>query len=147
MLEKTSETPEGNFNKMRKAGLTIKQSKCKFTRNECEYLRHTVGNGKVHRLQAKVQAVQDFTQPITKKDVRAFLGLCGYYRRFIPDFSTIATSLTELTRKDKPNIIFWGKETQQSFQHLKDSLTHYPMLATPCGRGLSYCKQTLPILG
>ena len=90
-----------------------------------------MGNGKVHPLQAKVQAVQNFTRPITKKDVRAFLGLCGYYRRFIPDFSTIATPLTELTRKDKPNIIVWGKETQQSFQHLKDSLTHYPVLATP----------------
>ncbi len=116
--------------RLRKAGLTIKESKCKFARNECEYLGHTVGNGKVHPLQAKVQVVQDFTRPITKKDVRAFLGLCGYYRLFIPDFSTIATPLTELTRKDKPNIIVWGKETQQSFQHLKDSLTHYPVLAT-----------------
>ena len=90
-----------------------------------------MGNGKVHPLQAKVQAVQDFTQPITKKDFRAFLGLCGYYRRFIPDFSTVATPLTELTRKDKPNIVVWGKETQQSFQRLKDSLTHHPVLATP----------------
>ena len=101
--------------RLRKACLTIKESKCKFARNECEYLRYTVGNGKVYPLQAKVQAVQDFTQPITKKDVLAFLGLCGYYRHFIPDFSTIATPLTELTRKDKPNTIVWGKETQQSF--------------------------------
>ena len=105
--------------RLRKAGLTIKESKCKFARNECEYLGHTLGNGKVHPLQAKIQAIQDFNQPFTKKkDVRAFLGICGYYRRFIPDFSTIANPLTELTRKDKPNIIVWGKETQQSIQHL-----------------------------
>ena len=89
-----------------------------------------MANGKVHPLQAKVQAVQDFNQPIMKKGVHAFMGLCGYYRRFIPDFSTIATPLTELTRKDKPNTIVWGKETQQSFLRLKDSHTHYPVLAT-----------------
>ena len=75
--------------RLRKACLTIKESKCKCASNECEYLRHTLSNGKVHPLQAKVQSVQDFTQPITKKDVCAFLGLCGYYRHFIPDFSTI----------------------------------------------------------
>ena len=102
--------------------------------NECEYLGHTVGNRKVHPLQAKVQAVQDFTQPITKKDVRAFLGLCGYYRSFIPDFSTIATPLTELTRKDKPNTIVWDKEPQQSFQLLERLSYSLPCVShTPVG--------------
>ena len=79
----------------------------------------------------KYKSYKILPSPLRKKNVRAFLGLCGYYRRFIPDFSTIATPLTELTRKDKPNIIVWGKEIQQSFQRLKDSLTHYPVLAAP----------------
>ena len=121
--------------RLRKAG-HIKESKCKLVRMKCEYLGHTVGNVEVHPLQAKVQAIQNFTQLIMQKDVHAFLGVCGYYRRFIPDFSSIAIPPpppppTELTRKDNPNIIVWCKETQQSFQCLKDSLTHYPVLATP----------------
>ena len=58
--------------RLRNTGLTIMESKCKFTCNECEYLGHTVGNGKVHPLQAKVQAIQDFTHPNTEKDVCAF---------------------------------------------------------------------------
>ena len=122
--------------RLRKAGLTIKESKCKFARKECEYLVHTVGNGKVHPLQAKVQVIQDFTQPITKKNVHAFLGLCGYYCRFIPDFSTIANPLTELTRKDKPNIVVLGKKTQQSFQRLKDSYSLPCVSRTPVGEAL-----------
>ena len=59
--------------------------------NECKYLGHIVGYGKIGPMQCKVEAVQAFTRPTTKKQVRAFTGLCGYYRRFIPNISSIAT--------------------------------------------------------
>ena len=55
-------------------------------------------------MDCKVKAVKEYERPKTKKQVRAFLGLCRYYRRFIPSFSTVANSLTELTRKNKENV-------------------------------------------
>ena len=82
-------------------------------------------------MEAKVNAVRVFKQPKTKKDIRAFLELCGYYRRFIPDFSTIATPLSDQTKKDKPNKVIWSIQLETSFQKLKDSLTNYPELHTP----------------
>ena len=69
--------------------------KCNFSVNECKYLGHSIGKGKIRPMQCKVDAVQAFTQHTTKKQVIAFAGICGYYRRFIPNFSTIATPLTE----------------------------------------------------
>ena len=69
-------------------------------------------------MQCKVDAVQAFIQPTTKKQVRAFTGLCGYYRRFIPNFSTIATPLMELTRKRMDNKVKWTPPCEQSFQLL-----------------------------
>ena len=89
-----------------------------------------MGQGQVHPLVAKVRAVQEYTKPKTKKDVRAFLGLCGYYRRFVPNFATIATPLTNLTKKDRPNIE-WDDLTQHAFKWLKDSLSNYSILSTP----------------
>ena len=119
------------FQRLRDAGLTIKEGKCKFACNKCTYLGHTVGQGQVHPLVAKVRAVQEYTQPKTKKDVRAFLGLCGYYCRFVPNFATIATPLTNLTKKDRPNVVEWDDLTQHAFEWLKDSLSNYPILSTP----------------
>ena len=87
-----------------KVGLTIKESKCKFTHNQCEYLGRTVENGKGHPLQAKVQAIQDFTHPITKKQTL----LSWVYVVLLPFHSRLfhyCNPLTELIRKDKPNII------------------------------------------
>ena len=81
-------------------------------------------------MEAKVKAVKEFKQPKTKKDVRVFLGLCGYYRRFIATFSTIATPLSNLTQKEMPNRVIWTEQLETSFQELKDMLTNYPVLST-----------------
>ena len=117
--------------RIRQAGLRIKARKCNFAVNECKYLGHIVGKGRIRPMQCKVDAVQAFTQPTTKKQVRAFTGLCGYYRRFIPNFSTIATPLTELTRKRMDNKVKWTPPCEQSFQWLKKMLTEFPVLVTP----------------
>ena len=71
--------------RLRKAGLTIRLKKCQFGMNHCSYLGHIVGNGEVRQEESKLQAVRDFPTPTTKKRVRAFLGLTGYYRKFIPN--------------------------------------------------------------
>ena len=61
------------------AGLTVKPKKCQFAKSQCTYLGHVVGNGEVRSEQSKLQAVEDFPTPATKKQVRAFLGRTGYY--------------------------------------------------------------------
>ncbi len=110
------------FARLRQAGLTLKVEKCKFARESTPYLGHVVGSGEVRPDPAKMQAVNDCKVPETKKDVRAFLGRVGYYRRFIPEFSTIAAPLTDLTRKRKPNNIEWTKDCAEAFQKLKKTL-------------------------
>lgn len=66
------------------------------------YLGHIVGNGLVEAEASKMEAVWSFPQPATKKQVCGFLGLSGYYRKFIPGYATLAASLTDLTRKSAP---------------------------------------------
>ena len=113
------------FTQLQQAGLKIKEKTCHFACNSCTYLGHVVGNGQVRPMEAKVKAVKESKKPKTKKDVRAFLGLCGYYHRFIATFSTIATPLSNLTRKEMPNRVIWTEQLETSFQELKDMLTNY----------------------
>ena len=97
----------------------------------CSYLGHTDGKGEITPQMEKVEAVRTFQQPVTKKCVRAFLGLSGYYRSFIPAFSATAAVFTDLTRKTAPAKMEWTIDCQQAFQKLKDSLTSVPVLSTP----------------
>ena len=78
------------FGRLREAGLCIKDKKCNFLVNSCNCLGHAVGGGEVRPMDCKVKAVKEYERPKTKKQVRAFLGLCGDYRRLIPSFSTVA---------------------------------------------------------
>ena len=119
------------FGRLREAGLHIKDKKCNFAVNSCNYLGHVVGGGEVRPMDCKVKAVKEYERPKTKKQVRAFLGLCGYYRRFISSFSTVAHSLTELTRKNKENVVKWNEACEHSFNLLKEALTSKPVLTTP----------------
>ena len=88
--------------KIRKAGLTVKLGKCQFAMSQCVYLGHIVGNGMVKAEMSKVKAIEKFPLQETKKDIRTFLGLTGYYRKFIPDYdhcSTLIRSNQESTPK------------------------------------------------
>lgn len=115
----------------RDAGLTVKKGKCTFAAGECTFLGHTVGQGKVRPDTAKVRAVKEFQLPRTKRNVRAFLGLAGYYRRFIHNFSSIAAPLSDLTAKTMPDKVEWKPEHQQAFEELKKSLQQEPVLQNP----------------
>ena len=88
--------------RLREAGLTAKPEKCQMGMRKCAYLGYVVGGGEVRPQEGKVEAVRRCEVPRTKKDVRMFLGLSGYYRRFIPHYSEIAAVLSDLTRKDRP---------------------------------------------
>ena len=78
-----------------------------------------------------MQAVSNFPTPTTKKRVRAFLGLTGYYRKFLPDYADIAAPLTDLTKKNAPNRVKWTEECEKSFKILKNKLCTEPILRSP----------------
>uniref|UniRef100_A0ABM5F7S0 ribonuclease H n=1 Tax=Pogona vitticeps TaxID=103695 RepID=A0ABM5F7S0_9SAUR len=113
------------------AGLTVKASKCQLGSPEIKYLGHMVGGGMIKPLEAKIEAVRDWPRPNTKKKVKSFLGLVGYYRKFIPRFSEIAAPLTDLTRKKADDRIPWTSDCEAAFQRLKEALIDYPVLRAP----------------
>ena len=119
--------------RLREANLTAKPKKCQFGMAECAYLGHIIGGGKVRPERAKCVAIQEFTIPRTKKGVRSFLGLSGYYRKFIPDYASVATPLTDLTRKNQPNDVtsVWTSECDHSFRTLQQRLCSEPALRNP----------------
>ena len=102
-----------------KEGLTIQATKSQLCMNTWKFLGHVVGKGGITPQQAKTHALEEFRQPLNKNDVRAFLGLVGYYRKFIPAFSSTAVPLTDVTKKSYPNIVNWTPECEQSFTKLK----------------------------
>lgn len=112
-----------------KAGLKIHMSKCKWARKEVEFLGFRVGRDGIKPMEDKVQAVMDFPAPRTLTELRSFLSLASYYRRFIEGFSTIAGPLNELLQKK--TIWRWGKEQREAFMALKHSLCSKPVLAYP----------------
>lgn len=115
--------------RLRELGLKIQPDKCEFLKPELEYLGHIVTAEGVKPNPKKIEAVMNFKQPKTPTDVKSFLGLAGYYRKFIRNFSKIAKPLTELTKKETP--FHWTDRTQNAFQILKDKLCSAPVLKFP----------------
>ncbi|KAJ0432655.1 putative nucleotidyltransferase, Ribonuclease H [Helianthus annuus] len=111
--------------------LYAKFSKCEFWLREVQFLGHVVSERGIQVDPAKVEAVMNWQEPKTPTEIRSFLGLAGYYRRFIENFSRIAAPLTSLTRK---KIKFdWGPKQQESFDILKKKLSNAPVLTLPDG--------------
>ncbi|KAJ1130785.1 hypothetical protein NDU88_009132 [Pleurodeles waltl] len=113
------------------AGLTIKASKCQIGQSSVVYLGHLVGGGHVQPLQPKIQTILDWEAPKTQTHGRAFLGLTGYYRRFVQNFGTIVAPLTELTSKKQPKKVIWTPECQKAFDTLKQAMCSAPVLLAP----------------
>ena len=119
------------LDQLRDADLTAKPKKCKFAMTECVYLGHIVGNGVIRPEVFKVRAVKEYPKPRTKKQVRAFLGLTGYYWKFIPNYASIATPLTDLTRKGCSNTVEWSTACTSAFEKLKTLLCSSTVLHSP----------------
>ena len=117
------------FERLRYANLTLKPSKCMFSRERIKFLGHIVSSKGIEPMENKCQAVRDFPQPCKVKDVCSFIGLAGYYRKFIKDYSKIAAPLTDLTKREKS--FQWSDSCEQAFQTLKQKLTTAPILAYP----------------
>ncbi|CAM4683501.1 unnamed protein product [Lepidochelys kempii] len=119
------------FESIREAGLTVKAKKCQIGLNRVTYLGHQVGQGTISPLQAKVDAIQKWPVPRSKKQVQSFLGLAGYYRRFVPQYSQITAPLTDLTKKKQPNAVQWTEKCEKAFNQLKATLMSDPVLRAP----------------
>ncbi|KAK3093838.1 hypothetical protein FSP39_020798 [Pinctada imbricata] len=116
-LEEHLSTLRELFERLRKANLKARPSKCEIGCKSLEYLGHEISNGELKPSENKVSKILDAPRPETKKQVRSFLGLVGYYRKFIPNFAAIASPLTDLTKKGLPNKVMWGPS--QDFYHLR----------------------------
>ncbi|XP_053872984.1 uncharacterized protein LOC128831041, partial [Malaclemys terrapin pileata] len=116
---------------LREAGLTANPKKCRIGWQETKYLGYAIGHGQVKPLIGKVQAIANCPPPTTKRQVRQFLGLAGYYRRFIPQFAAIAAPLTGLLTKDSPRQVIWTTECDRAFRTLKKCLCSEPVLYSP----------------
>ncbi|GJS65937.1 putative reverse transcriptase domain-containing protein [Tanacetum coccineum] len=132
---------------LRKEKLYAKFSKCDFWIHIVQFLGHLIDSQGLHVDPAKIEAVKNWTSPTTPTEVRQFLGLAGYYRRFIEGFSKIAKPLTKLTQKNKNYV--WSEEQESAFQLLKQKLCEAPILALPEGNDnfVVYCDASLQGLG
>jgi hypothetical protein len=114
---------------LREQKLYAKESKCEFFKHEVEFLGHHVGRDGVRMMEDKVEAVRQWPTPRSVRDVRAFLGTAGYYRKFIRDFSAIAAPLSELT---KDSVSFeWSTPHESAFVKLKAAIAQGPVLILP----------------
>ncbi|GJU13558.1 putative reverse transcriptase domain-containing protein [Tanacetum coccineum] len=111
--------------------LYAKFSKCEFWLKEVQFLGHVVNRDGIHVDPSKVESVKNWKTPESPTEIRSFLGLAGYYRRFIENFSKIAKPLTLLTQKNKAYV--WGDKQEEAFQILKEKLCNAPVLALPDG--------------
>nr|GEY51455.1 putative reverse transcriptase domain-containing protein [Tanacetum cinerariifolium] len=123
--------------------LYAKFSKCDFWLESVHFLGHVIDSDGVHLDPTKVKAIRNWSAPTTPMEVRQFLGLAGYYRRFIEGFSLISKPLSKLTKKNKK--YEWGMEEEEAFQTLKQKLCFAPILALPEGTEnfIVYCDASI----
>ncbi|GJW88298.1 putative reverse transcriptase domain-containing protein [Tanacetum coccineum] len=132
---------------LKKEELYAKFSKCEFWIPKVQFLGHVIDNKGIHVDLAKIESVKNWASPKTPTEIRQFLGLAGYYRRFIEGFSKIAKPMTKLTQK---KVKFeWGDKQEAAFQLLKQKLCSAPILALPEGSEdfIVYCDASKKGLG
>ncbi|XP_073138213.1 uncharacterized protein [Henckelia pumila] len=128
---------------LRERKLYAKLSKCEFWLDKVPFLGHIISKDGVDVDPSKVQAVKEWSVPRNESEIRSFLGLAGYYRKFIKGFSSIVVPLTALTKKSAKFV--WRPECQESFDVLKKALTSAPVLAMPSGKKGSW-ESRLPLV-
>ena len=117
------------FMALRENELYVKREKCSFAQEEVSFLGHIIGNGKLRMDKSKVRAILEWEPPSKVPELRSFLGLVNYYRRFIQGYSHKASPLTDLLKKGRS--WDWSPRVQQAFESLKKAITEEPVLALP----------------
>ncbi|GFV19933.1 retrovirus-related Pol polyprotein from transposon 17.6 [Trichonephila clavipes] len=119
------------FNETSELNFTVNLKKCAFGKSQFEYLSHIIGSGKHEPDPEKTAVINNLPVPKTKKELRSVLGLCNYYREYIPKYSELVYPLTELTKKRVPDSISWTEKHDFSFHLLKKALVEAPSLYSP----------------
>ncbi|GBG77111.1 hypothetical protein CBR_g23436 [Chara braunii] len=114
---------------LRQHKFKINGEKCEFGRTRVLYLGHEISAEGLKPDDAKVASIRDWPRPQSVTEMRSFLGMIGYYRTFVKNYSIVAAPLTDLTRLDTP--WEWTDECEAAFRHLKHALTHYEVLRPP----------------
>lgn len=117
------------FQRLTAANLTINLTKSEFGHAQVTFLGHVVGQGRVLPVNAKIEAITQYPVPDNKKALMRFLGMATYYRRFCPNFSTVATPLTDMLSSKR--VFAWTPDCQHAFATLKALLTDTPVLRAP----------------
>ena len=120
---------EAVFERLRKANLRLKISKCEFVKKKLNYLGHVLSDEGISVDPSKVSVVQNMEPPKNVREMRSFPGMTSYYRKYVPNFSKIAQPLTALTRKNAK--FRCSSEAQAAFEKLKETLLQAPVLAFP----------------
>jgi len=128
-LEDHNKRLEEVLQRLRENKLKLQPDKCEFLRKETVYLGHIISENGISPDPSKLVAIKDFPEPKRVKDIQSFIGLAGYYRKFIENFSKIAKPLTRLTKKTEKFI--WTADQQDAFNKLKEKLTTAPVLRYP----------------
>ncbi|GKD83106.1 putative reverse transcriptase domain-containing protein, partial [Tanacetum coccineum] len=132
---------------LKKEHLYAKFSKCEFWIPKVQFLGHVIDSQGIYVDSTKIKSIKDWASPKTATEIRQFLSLVGYYRRFIKGFSKIAKSMTKLTQK---KVKFdWGDKEETTFQLIKQKLCSAPIIALPKGREdfIIYCDTSIKGLG
>ena len=117
------------FERIGKANLKLSPKKCVLFRQKVQFLGHIITKDGISTDPKKVEAVQNWPIPRTIKEVRSFLGLCSYYRKFIKSFATVAKPLHQLSEKSQE--FHWDQKCKEAFDRLKQLLTEAPILTYP----------------
>ncbi|GJU51820.1 putative reverse transcriptase domain-containing protein [Tanacetum coccineum] len=130
---------------LKKEELYAKFSKCEFWISKVQFLGHVIDSQGIHVDPAKIESIKDWASLKTPTEIRQFLGLAGYYRRFIEGFSKIAKPMTKLTQKKVKFV--WGDKQEAAFQLLKHKLCSAPILALPEGSKdfIAYCDASIKV--
>ena len=118
--------------RLKEAGLFVNLKKCEFCKSELKYLGYIVNERGLQTDPQKLEAIGDYPTPTTAKSLRAFIGMCSYYRRFVANFSSIIAPLTVLIGKKKGrDVIEWNENAEIAFKKLKEVLVNSPVVACP----------------
>ena len=117
------------LDRLRAANLKLHPTKCTFVQHRVDFLGHVLSNRGVDVQEEKIACVRGWPEPQNLAELRAFLGLCGYYRRFVDNFASIATPLYKLHRNEAAFV--WEQSQQHAFDTLKQRLISAPVLGMP----------------
>lgn len=117
------------FDKLRRANLKLKPSKCNLFQKSVEFLGHIVTEDGIKCDPKKIEAIKSWPRPRNASECRSLLGICGYYRKFYPNYAEIASPINDLTKKSAKFV--WTDRCEQAFQTLRDGLTSELILAYP----------------